>query len=344
MKKTGEAIEILKLISRNARSAWEVLRIDEALNDAVKRLKGVENKDTPYAEKDSNPCNGKEEAWVDVATGKEEKIWVLSSDSHENKIDNYPLEPPKSTPEEIADELEQTLLWHLNGAVEDTDIALAAMDFCLFPSFVSVEDYDDYLQPAYVGKGVIDKVLRQYPRITETDLKMEWLALSGNPVMQKEVVRMVEDAMSFPNIEEYRNVAYDVDNGWVYSTHYKWPCLEFLNGRRFVGDLEVDIYKLQTMVRFFDFACEKLRNIYKPDRGEDKLTRQFIDKYSEYISQTYEFTINLKTMKGRELSCAYKKSLQASNISLKEFCQDCFALTPERKNDKGWNYESVKKY
>ena len=340
MKKTGEAIEILKLISRNARSAWEVLRIDEALNDAAKRLKGVEHKDTPHAEKDSNPCNGKEETWFDVATGKEEKIWVLSSDSHENKIDDYPLEPPKSTPEEIADELEQTLLWHLNGAVEDTDEALAALDFCLFPSFDSVEDYYNYLQPVYVGKEVINKVTRKYPCITETELRLEYMALSNNPTMQKEVVRMVEDAMRFPAIVEYRNVAYDDEN---YDMHYTWPCLEFLNGRRFAGYLSGDVYKLQTMVRGFDWVCEKLRNIYKSDGEEYEPARQFIDKYKRYIPQVQNFIVKLKTMKGHDVSYAHKQYLQTSNISLKEFCSDCFKLTPERRSERGWNYEAIKK-
>ena len=340
MKKTGEAIEILKLISRDARSAWEVLRIDEALNDAAKRLKGVEHKDTPYAEKDSNPCTGKEETWFDVATGKEEKIWVLSSDSHENKIDDYPLEPPESTPEEIADELEQTLLWHLNGAVEDTDEALAALDFCLFPSFDSVEDYYNYLQPVYVGKEVINKVTRKYPCITETELRLEYMALSSNPTMQKEVAQMVEDAMKFPNIEKYRDL---VSNDENYDTYYTWPCLEFLNGWSFYDGLGGDVYKLQTMVRGFDLACEKLRNIYKPDREKDELARQFIDKYERYIPQAQNFIVKLKTMNGRDVSLAHKQHLQISNISLKEFCGDCFKLTPERRSERGWNYEAIKK-
>lgn len=340
MKKTGEAIEILKLISRNARSAWEVLRIDEALNDAAKRLKGVKHKDTLYAEKDSNPCNGKEETWVDVATGKKEKIWVLSSDSHENKIDDYPLEPPKSTPEDIADELEQTLLWHLNGAVEDTDEALAALDFCLFPSFDTVEDYYNYLQPVYVGKEVINKVTRKYPCITETELRLEYMALSSNPTMQKEVAQMVEDAMKFPNIEKYRDL---VSNDENYDTYYTWPCLEFLNGRSFYDGLGGDVYKLQTMVRGFDLACEKLRNIYKPDGEKDELARQFIDKYERYIPQVQNFIVKLKTMKGRDVSHAHKQHLQTSNISLKEFCSDCFKLTPERRSERGWNYEAIKK-
>ena len=345
MNKTGQAIEILNLISRNARSAWEVLRIDEALNNAAKGLKGVEYKDIPHIEEVQHDSNsGKEEIWHDMATGEEIKVWVYDNSNKDKAEQDCPCEMPQSTPEEMAGELEQILLWHLGDALKDTDEALVALDFCLFPLLNSLDEYYKYPQRAYVDEAVIDRVARQYPRITETDLRMEWLALSSNPTMQKQVAQMVEDAMSFPNIEEYRNVAYDVDNGWVYSTHYKWPCLEFLNGRRFVGDLEGDIYKLQTMVRGFDLACEKLRNIYKPDGEKDEQARQFIDKYGGYIPQVQNFIVRLKTMKGQDVSYAHKQYLQTSNISLKEFCIDCFKLTPERRSERGWNYEAIKKH
>ncbi len=322
MEKTGKAIEILNLISRNARSAWEVLRIDEALNNAAKRLKGVEYKDTPHieAEQQHDTNSGKEEIWHDAATGEEIKVWVYKNHNEDEAEQDCPCEMPQSTPEEMADELAQTLLWHLSGAVEDTDEALAAMDFCLFPSFDSVDDYYNYLQPIYVGKEVIDKVTRKYPRITETDLKLEYMALSSNPTMQKQVAQMVEDAMKFPNIEEYRDLVYVVDNGWdYYKIHYTWPCLEFLNGRRLVGDLGGDINKLQTMVWRFDLVCEKLRSIIYSGQpiaaNASKTLESLFNGHTDYIGKLAGLTLD-------EIVTNIKKWAQLKHSDGKFICQN----------------------
>ena len=276
-----------------------MLRINEALNNAAKKLKGVESKDIPHLDVEQHdPNSGKEEIWHDTATGEEIKVWVYDNPNNEDEAEqDCPYEMPQSTPEEMADELEQTLSWHLNDALEDTDEALAALDFCLFPLFNSLDEYYKYPQRAYMGKYVIDRVTRQYPRITETDLRMEWLALSSNPTMQKQVAQMVEDAMSFPNIKEYRNVAYDVDNGWGYDTHYTWPCLEFLNGREFAGDLEDEIYKLQTMVRSFDSACEKLRSIVSEQSVVVDISKSLVDLFNGHTDYVNKLAgLNLKDM------------------------------------------------
>lgn len=297
MEKIGKAIEILSLISRNARSAWEALRIDETLNNAAKRLQGVESKDIPHLDVEQHaPNSGKEEIWHNTATGEEIKVWVYDNPNNEDEAEqDCPYEKPQSTPEEMANELEQALLWYLSDALKETDEAQAALDFCLFPLFNSLDEYYKYPQRAYVDKVVIDRVTRQYPRITETDLRMEWLALSSNPTMQKQVAQMVEDAMSFPNIQEYRNVAYDVDNGWGYDTHYTWPCLEFLNGRKFGGDLEGDIYKLQTMVRSFGSACENLRSIYSEQSVVVDISKSLVglfNGHTDYVNKLAGLTLD----------------------------------------------------
>ena len=71
---------------------------------------------------------------------------------------------------------------------------------------------------------------------------------------------------------------------------------------------------------------------------------RFRAKYDEHIKDMESFFDEISTMKGRELSCFYKKFLSRSNITLKEFVNDVLDITPERENEKGWNYEAIRKY
>ena len=301
MEKTAKTIEILNLIS-NALNAWEVLRANKTFNDAAKRLKNIPStKSEQYV-----PGDCKEETWIDSKTGKVEKVRVFySDDPHKEMIDDY---DPYS-PEEVANDLQMELLIYLDIAVKATDEANAAMYFCLFPVFSPT----DAEKPC--DKNVINKVTQLYPRISEIDLKLEYMALSWPPTMQKNVAQMVEDAMNIQDIGEYRDIEYYDENQNI---HYTWPCLEFLNGRGY--NLRNDVHLLKIMVHNFDSACEKLQSIYSPVGKNDVQAELFIDKYKEYIPETSKFVIKLKTMKGRDVSNAYKKYLQTSNVSLKEFC------------------------
>lgn len=71
---------------------------------------------------------------------------------------------------------------------------------------------------------------------------------------------------------------------------------------------------------------------------------KFIEKYGNYIHDIDKFLIGLKTMKGRELAQIYNKLLKKSPIDLKEFVEDVLLITPERKGEKGWNYEAIRKH
>lgn len=84
--------------------------------------------------------------------------------------------------------------------------------------------------------------------------------------------------------------------------------------------------------------------------GEGQLTTdekksRFRAKYKDhYIKDMEPFFVEITTMKGKELARFYKRSLSRSPITLKEFVEDVITITPERENEKGWNYEAIRKH
>lgn len=77
---------------------------------------------------------------------------------------------------------------------------------------------------------------------------------------------------------------------------------------------------------------------------EQEQIRKFKSKYSFVIKDIDGFIRDLQDMKGAMLRRFYDNAIAKSDISLKEFVNDCLKLTPKRINEKGWNYEAIKKY
>lgn len=67
-------------------------------------------------------------------------------------------------------------------------------------------------------------------------------------------------------------------------------------------------------------------------------------KYDRYINDIDTFFASLKTIKGKELKAIFDKSFAKSNVAFKMLFADCAAIVPERKGERGWNYEAIKKY
>ena len=67
-------------------------------------------------------------------------------------------------------------------------------------------------------------------------------------------------------------------------------------------------------------------------------------KYDGYINNMDIFFVSLKTIKGKELKAIFDKAFAKSNVAFKNFFADCAAIVPERKGERGWNYEAIKKY
>lgn len=77
---------------------------------------------------------------------------------------------------------------------------------------------------------------------------------------------------------------------------------------------------------------------------ESKEKAAFRLKYDGYINNMDIFFVSLKTIKGKELKAIFDKSFAKSNVAFKNFFADCAAIVPERKGERGWNYEAIKKY
>lgn len=69
--------------------------------------------------------------------------------------------------------------------------------------------------------------------------------------------------------------------------------------------------------------------------------KRFKDKYGDY-GDIDNFMKNLATINGREVRRYYDKNLNKSNFSLKEFVSDFLKLVPQRKNERGLNYNAIK--
>lgn len=71
---------------------------------------------------------------------------------------------------------------------------------------------------------------------------------------------------------------------------------------------------------------------------------EFKDKYAEYVPNVDAFIKKLKIIKGKELKHKYDEWFAKSDISFKDFFADCQKIVPERNNEKGWNYEAIRKH
>lgn len=96
------------------------------------------------------------------------------------------------------------------------------------------------------------------------------------------------------------------------------------------------------LIKDFFSAIEEYEQMICGDEQEQ--TRKFKRKYSFVIEDIDGFIRDLQDMKGAMLRRFYDDAFAKYDISLKEFVNDCLKLTPKRINEKGWNYEAIKKY
>lgn len=77
---------------------------------------------------------------------------------------------------------------------------------------------------------------------------------------------------------------------------------------------------------------------------ESRAKAEFSLKYSKYIDDLDTFFVSLNTIKGKELKAIFNRKFAKSDVTLKDFFEACEKIVPERKGERGWNYEAVKKY
>ena len=67
-------------------------------------------------------------------------------------------------------------------------------------------------------------------------------------------------------------------------------------------------------------------------------------KYHDYINNMDIFFEALKTMSGRDLKRMFDVDFKKSGIYFKTFFADCEKIVPERKGERGWNYNNIKNF
>ena len=68
------------------------------------------------------------------------------------------------------------------------------------------------------------------------------------------------------------------------------------------------------------------------------------EKYGAYIKDVDAFFGRLETMDNKDVATYHKRHLSKSSVTLKEFVHDILSIIPERKGEKGWNYEAIRKH
>ena len=92
------------------------------------------------------------------------------------------------------------------------------------------------------------------------------------------------------------------------------------------------------------FANKLERWLRQNEASQSDKEKEFREKYAEYIPDVDAFIKQLKTIKGKELKHKYDECFAKSDISFKDFFADCQKIVPERNNEKGWNYDAIRKH
>lgn len=98
--------------------------------------------------------------------------------------------------------------------------------------------------------------------------------------------------------------------------------------------------------RILTYKAEKtaVKDTDTENSQESQERADFRLKYDRYISNIDIFFESLKTIKVRELKAFFDKSFAKSNVTLKNFFDDCAAIVPERKGERGWKYNNIKNF
>lgn len=89
--------------------------------------------------------------------------------------------------------------------------------------------------------------------------------------------------------------------------------------------------------------CKEI-GLIQPQR-EIQAKADFRLKYGECLNDIDAFFAKLKAMDGKDLvKTYYKKHFEKSAKNFKQFFNEIQAIVPERKGERGWNYEALIKY
>lgn len=87
--------------------------------------------------------------------------------------------------------------------------------------------------------------------------------------------------------------------------------------------------------------CEEIGLIQPQCESEPK--RAFRLKYGEYIADMDAFFESLDTTGAKTLKVIFDKSFAKSDFNFREFFDDCTAIVPWRRGQRGWNYHNARR-
>ena len=76
---------------------------------------------------------------------------------------------------------------------------------------------------------------------------------------------------------------------------------------------------------------------------ENKEKAAFRLKYGEYIADMDAFFESLDTTGAKTLKVIFDKSFAKSDFNFREFFDDCTAIVPWRRGQRGWNYHNARR-
>lgn len=194
-------------------------------------------------------------------------------------------------------------------------------------------------------EAVKDKM--RFPQVNDHVLE-EWAKSLISSVVYDDNIDLEDTASDLVEdiFTQERNFYYRWRNGYNEEESHlmfdKWQKL-----RSFVcGGFPNLTFSLSGKVREY---CQEIGLIETEDTDTEKpqvsqAKAAFRLKYGENIEDMETFFISLKTIKGRELKGIFDKCFVKSDVTLKDFFADCEKIVPERKGERGWNYEAIKKY
>lgn len=197
------------------------------------------------------------------------------------------------------------------------------------------------------NKFEVVKDKMRFPQVNDHVLE-EWAKSLNSSVVYDDNIDLEDTASDLVEdiFTQERNFYYRWRNGYSEEESHlmfdKWQKL-----RSFVcGGFPNLVFSLSGKVKEY---CQEIGLVEAEDTDtekpqENQAKTAFCLKYDSYIKNIETFFVSLKTIKGRELKGMFNKFFAKSDVTLKDFFADCETIVPERKGERGWNYEAIKKY
>lgn len=67
-------------------------------------------------------------------------------------------------------------------------------------------------------------------------------------------------------------------------------------------------------------------------------------KYGGRFDNIDSFFNSLPSIRGKGLKAIFDKRFAKDNVTFKDFFKDCCRIVPWRRDERGWNYDAIKKY